>query len=52
MGCHGNHAFRQSQNKFLAGDIFRGGGHTLGPYEQFDTHQNLPWCRKVGKIRS
>ena len=28
------------------------GGHTWGPNEQFDTHQHLPWCRKVGKIRS
>ena len=22
MGCHGNHAFKHSQNKFLAGDMF------------------------------
>ena len=24
MGCHGNHAFKHSQNRFLAGDILGG----------------------------
>ena len=24
MGCHGNHAFKHSQNKFFPGEIFEG----------------------------
>ena len=37
MGCHENHAFKNSQNKFFScGQFF--GGHAWGPNEQFDTH--------------
>ena len=48
MGCHGNHAFQHSQNKFCLGDhFFR---HARGPNEQFDTHGILSWGSKVGQI--
>ena len=50
MGCHGNHAFRHSYNKFFSGDTFL--GHDWGSNEQFDTHENLSWGSKVGQIRS
>ena len=37
MGCHGNHAFKYSQNKIFPVDSFFG-GDAWGPIEQFDTH--------------
>ena len=51
MGCHGNHAFKHSQNKFFSRDNFFG-GHDWGPNNQFDTHGILSWGSKVGQIRS
>ena len=45
MGCHGNHAFKHSQNKFFSRDIFSG-GHDWGP------NGNFSWGSKVDQIRS
>ena len=50
MGCHVNHAFKHSQNKFCHGKMFW--RHAWGPTEQFDTHENLSCGSHVGQIRS
>ena len=50
MGCHGNHTFRHSKNKFFSGDKYL--AHDWGSNEQSNTHGNLSWGSKVGHIRS
>ena len=50
MGCHGNHAFKHSQNIFFLGTLFW--GHAWCPHEQFDTNGNLSWGSKAGQTRA
>ena len=48
QGCHGNHAFSHSPNKFMFMNIF---SHSVGPMKQFGTDEKLSWGCKVGQIR-
>ena len=41
MGCHGNHAFTQSQNTFFLQD--KKVMYSYGLNEQFATHEKLSW---------
>ena len=51
LGCHGNHAFTHSQNKFCIED--KKVLLSWGPNEQFVTHENCPGIGyKVCQIRS
>ena len=38
-GCHGNHAFSHSSNRFFMGFF----SHSGGPRDQFGTNSKFPW---------
>ena len=48
QGCHGNHAFSHSPNKFMFRNIFFS---FRGPMKQFGTNEKMSWGCKVGQIR-
>ena len=47
MGCHGNHAFSQSPDRFFFKNFMF---HLGGLHEQFGTQEKMPWGCKVSLI--
>ena len=46
MGCHGNHAFSHSPDRFILElNLYLGDLN-----EKFSTHEKIPWGRKVSLI--